>query len=428
MRVAFIVGRFPMLSQTFILNQVTGLIDRGHEVDIYAEELGEAEKLHSDVTKYRLLERTYYLPVVPKNLGWRLLKGLSLLPERVVKAPIATIRSLNFFKYGSLAASLWLFYTIKPALAQPYDIIHCQFGTQSFRGRWFRIVNSPGAKLITTFRGYDISQFIQERGESAYQDLFQAGDFFLANCEFFRQKAIKIGCNPSRILVHFSGLNVNKFMFKLHSPSPDGKVRIVTTGRLVEKKGIEYVICALAQLVKQYPNLEYNIIGDGPLQLQLEQLIQSLNLTHIVHLLGWKDEQEIIEQLDQSHIFIAPSITAEDGNQDAPINVLKEAMAMGLPVVSTYHGGIPELVQEGVSGLLVSERDVNALAEKMEYLINHPERWTEMGQAGRAYVETHFDLDQLNDRLVEIYQQVLAADSNQPNWQSSLAQSSPNLG
>jgi len=87
------------------------------------------------------------------------------------------------------------------------------------------------------------------------------------------------------------------------------------------------------------------------------------------------------------------------------VNVLKEAMAMGLPVVSTWHGGIPEIVQDGVSGFLVPERDVDALVEKLQYLIDHPEIWLNMGQAGREYVLTHYEMNGLSDRLVEIYRQ-----------------------
>jgi colanic acid/amylovoran biosynthesis glycosyltransferase len=100
-------------------------------------------------------------------------------------------------------------------------------------------------------------------------------------------------------------------------------------------------------------------------------------------------------------------VTGKDGNQDAPVNTLKEAMAMGLPVISTKHGGIPELVQDGVSGFLVPERDANAIATKLSYLITHPEIWEAMGKAGRARVEKQYDMDKLNDELVDIYQQIL---------------------
>ena len=127
-----------------------------------------------------------------------------------------------------------------------------------------------------------------------------------------------------------------------------------------------------------------------------------------IHLLGWKNEAEIIQILDQCHLFIAPSITASDGNQDAPINVLKEAMAMGLPVLSTNHGGIPELVEDGISGYLVPERDVDSLVDKLNALLAHPEQWPAMGQAGRAFVERRYDLNHLNDLLVQRYKALLS--------------------
>lgn len=423
MRVAFLVYEFPFLSETFILNQITGLLDRGHEVDIYAEVPGDLIKVHPDVITYHLLERVHYLPAVPENFFWRLLKGVQLLPKNLIQAPVATLRSLNLLQHGALAMSLRLLYSVDPTLIRPYDIIHCQFGTQGFKGMWFRLTNSPQAKLVTIFRGHDISQFVQERGETIYDRLFQAGDYFLANCQFFRQKAIRLGCDPDQISVHFSGLDISKFRFKPRVLNSDGKIRVVTTGRLVEKKGIEYVIRAIAQLIDRYLTIEYHIIGDGPLRSQLEQLIQTLKVGHAVKILGWKNEREIIEILDQAHIFVAPSITAAGGDQDAPINVLKEAMAMGLPVVSTYHGGIPELVEEGVSGLLVPERDVEALVEKLGDLMQHPDRWAEMGHAGRTSVETHFDLDKLNDRLVELYQELLQPSPSQVSDRSPVVRS-----
>lgn len=412
MRVAFIVSHFPILSETFILNQITGLIERGHEVDIYADQPGADSKVHPVVEKYHLLDHTYYLPKMPDNLIWRLLKGIGLLLTNGYKNPRLFGRSLNVFEYGWLAASLRLVYGASSLLdKEPYDIIHCQFGTLGFWGILFRQLSTPRTKLIAIFRGYDISSYVQKRGEQIYSQLFKTGDFFLANCEFFKHRVLQLGCDPQKIAVHYSGLDCHKFIFTPRRPHPDGIVRIATTGRLVKKKGIEYAIRAVAQQAKTHPNLEYNIIGDGELKPHLQQLINELKVGHIVHLLGWKNEQEIIEILQRSHLFIAPSVTAADGNQDAPINVLKEAMAMGLPVISTYHGGIPELVEEGVSGFLVPERDADTLAQKLGYLLDHPETWAEMGQSGRAFVEQHYDLHKLNDRLVTIYEQLLATES-----------------
>ncbi|MGF1478323.1 MAG: glycosyltransferase [Cyanophyceae cyanobacterium] len=411
MKIAFIVGCFPILSETFILNQIIGLLDRGHQVDIYADQKGDTIKVHEAIEKYSLLDHTYYFPEIPQNLLLRVVKSLPLLVSYGYRDPASVVHSLNFFKYGKQSLSLWLLYTIVPNLSKSYDIIHCQFGSLAFRAMAFQKQNAPQAKLITIFRGHDISRFVKENGKQIYNELFKTGDFFLANCQFFRSHAVNLGCDPNKIIVHYSGLDSSKFPFDSRQFPTDGKVRIATTGRLVEKKGIEYAIRAVAQQAETHPNIEYNIIGDGELKPHLQQLIDELKVGHIVHLLGWKNEQEIIEILQRSHLFIAPSVTAADGNQDAPINVLKEAMAMGLPVVSTYHGGIPELVEEGVSGFLVPERDADALAQKLGYLLDHSETWAEMGQSGRAFVEQHYDLHKLNDRLVTVYEQLLATDS-----------------
>lgn len=410
MRIAFIVKYFPILSETFIVNQIVGLISRGHEVDIYSCDVDDTSKVQPNVEKYQLLDRTYYLPSAPQNLLWRSLKGMGLLLTNVDKEPLRLLRSLNFFKLGKPAASLRLLYTAIPALGkEPYDIIHCQFGTLSNWGMWFRKINSPAAKLIVSFRGFDISQEIHQQGDRVYNRIFAEADFFLTNCEFFKQRLLKLGCDEKKLVVHYSGIDCNQFFYTPRLPT-DGKVQIATTGRLVEKKGIEYTIRAVAKLANHY-NIEYNIIGDGPLLEELQQLIQELNVSNIVKLLGKKTSSEIIQILNTAHIFIAPSVTASNGNQDAPINVLKEAMCLGLPVISTFHGGIPELVQDGVSGFLVPERDADALAQKLSYLLEHPEIWNSMAQAGRAYVEKYFDMHKLNSELVEIYQQLLNKDS-----------------
>lgn len=418
MRVAFIVWEFPVLSETFILNLITGLIDRGHQVDVYAHVAGDTKNVHPDVETYRLLEHTYYIPSIPLNPIARLLKGLHLLYINALKRPRLVGRSLNVFKYGSRAASLWMIHAITPFVNQPpdqtrYDIIHAQFGTDGLTGLPLRQVGAIQGKLITTFRGYDISTYVRERGDRVYTQLFQQGDFFLANCEFFKQRAIELGCAPHKIRVHGSGLDCHRFAYRPRYPSEDGVIRIATTGRLVEKKGIEYSIRAVAKLMENHPNLEYIIVGEGELRTHFERLITELGVGDRIHLVGQKRQQDLIAILDRTHIFVAPSVTAQDGNQDAPVNVLKEAMAMGLPVVSTFHGGIPELVQDGVSGFLVPERDVDALVEKIGELIDHPERWVAMGEAGRAFVEEHYDIQRLNDRLVALYQQVIRSDSPQ---------------
>ncbi|WP_009631385.1 glycosyltransferase [Synechocystis sp. PCC 7509] len=419
MKVAFFVAHFPVLSEPFILNQIVGTIERGHEVDIYSLDGRPADvsKVHPLVKQYNLLERIYYAPTRPKSKFWRTCKGWGLFLINFYKNPSVCRQLLNKSRYGSQAKSLKLLYRAMPFLnaKKSYDIIHCQFSTLGVFGVWFRQLGLLEGKLISTFRGADISKFLPRWGEKTYQELFQETDYFLANCEFFAKYAIALNCPATKILVHGSGIDCNNFAFKPRYFPNDGKVKIATTGRLVEKKGIEYALRGIAKIANTYPNLEYNILGDGELKEHFEKLIAELNISSVVKLHGWKHQREIIEILDVCHIFVAPSVTGVDGNQDAPINTLKEAMAMGMPVISTLHGGIPELVEDGKSGFLVPEKDGDAIASKLIYLIEHPQIWEQMGKIGRSRVAEKYDMNKLNDELVEVYQKVI--DSHLPPQQ-----------
>jgi colanic acid/amylovoran biosynthesis glycosyltransferase len=154
--------------------------------------------------------------------------------------------------------------------------------------------------------------------------------------------------------------------------------------------------------------VRYDILGEGPLRPALEQLVRELGLGERVTLHGARDQDEVLEMLRRSHLALAPSVTSRDDDQEGIPVSLMEAMAIGLPVVSTFHSGIPELVHDGVSGRLVPERDVDALAGALEPLVDHPETWPAMGREGRRHVVENFNLRTLNDRLVEIFRGVVA--------------------
>lgn len=426
MQVAFLVGKFPVLSQPFIINQITGLLDQGHDVDIYAlEGASDETQIHPTITEYRLLERTHYAVAPPANFLLRCLKAIKLIGKYFIRYPRSIASTINVYRYGIKVVSLRPLFASIPFLpCKNYDIVHCQFGVYGLLGSDLRAMGILTGKLISTFRGFDISEYIHRCGENVYDRLFQTGDLFLTNCDFFRQSLIKLGCNPAQIQVHYSSIDCQQFAFKHGFRYVERPIRIVTVGRLVEKKGIEYGIRGIAQLRQTYPKLEleYIIVGDGPLRASFEQLIKNLQLESMVTLVGWKQQPELIHILERSHILVAPSVTAQNGDRDAPVNTLKEAMAMGLPVIGTMHGGIPELIEDGISGFLVTERDANDIAHKLDYLINHSERWLEMGQAGRQSIETHFDMKILNQDLINIYQTLLskAASTGQQSNQDEI--------
>lgn len=409
MRIAFVVGSvFPAISETFVINQITGLIDRGHEVDVYAEQPEQSAQPHPDIEKYHILDRTYYHQA-PQTYWSRLVKGSRLILSGLQINPLATLNSLNWFKHGRQAASLRLFYQVSPHLdKQPYDIIHCHFGYNGLKSLRLRDLGLLQGKLITTFHGLDLSQDIQAQGKHIYDRLFEQGDRFLPVSQHWKQKLIELGCDQKKIRVHRMGIDCSSFALSASRRSSTGKIRILSVSRLIEKKGLEYGIRAVAKLIKTGRKIEYKIVGGGALKDELQQLIQKLDVTDFVQLLGWRRKPDVIELLKNSDILLSPSVTSKSGDQEGIPVALMEAMAMGLPVVSTLHSGIPELVQPNVSGFLVAERDVDGLAEKLNALIEHPELRSRMGWAGRRHVQEQYDIEILNNQLVELYRDLLA--------------------
>jgi colanic acid/amylovoran biosynthesis glycosyltransferase len=416
MRIAFIVEVFPSLSQTFVLNQIVDLLERGHEVDIYAEVRGDSHKVHPDVEKYRLLERTYYHPPVPADRWQRLRSSAGLFLRYCLSDPVLMLRSINLLEYGKAAASLRLLHAVIPLLKKrpAYDILHCHFGLLGLKGMRLRQMGAISGRLITTFHGVDMSQNLKLMGEDLYAPLFEAGDHFLPISRYWQNRLIELGCDPAKITVHRMGIDPETFAFRPRTLSPGEPVRLISVSRLAEKKGIEYGIRAVAALVQEGLAVEYEIIGDGDLRQPLTELVQQLGVGHAVRLLGPKNHSEVQAALDQAHILLAPSVTARDGNQEGIPVALMEAMAMGLPVVSTVHSGIPELVADGRSGFLVPERDVAALTDRLRQLVQQPDTWVSLGTAGRQTVEREFNLHRLNPRLVNLFEQVLQGGAVTP--------------
>ncbi len=405
MRIAFIVDSFPILSETFILNQITGLIELGHDVEIFAGFRPRENKIHSETKEYNLLEHTHYHNDKPLNRCKRGIKGMKLLLQNIWKNPGVILRALNFIRYGKEALSLTLLYRAALFLRTgEFDIIFCHFATNGNLGALMKELGIKG-KLVAMFHGYDIRLGIKEGGE-IYHKLFKYGDCFLSISDYNYRHMVMFGADPRRIIHHSVGIDLGKFSFREGSDSArrSGKpVRILTVGRLIQEKGLNYGIHALHKLLhdKDSRNLEYRIIGDGPLMEELHEMVRELNLTQSVHFLGPRENDQVITFLRESDIFLLPSIA-----EALPVSLM-EAQAVGLPVVATSVGSVSQVVDAGKSGFLVPERDVDAMAERLGYLIEHPEVWPEMGQAGRKFVEEHYNIDKLNDRLVEIFRGLL---------------------
>lgn len=406
MRVAALVRRFPELSETFILNQITGVLDEGVDLEIFAWGPGDLSTAHPDVEAYDLMGRVRYIQPPARRIARVVQTASAVAQGGAWRRPAVIARSLGPHRDDRSSSSLFLLHAAARVLSgPPHDLMHCQFGRLGLTGLALRRVGAFPGRIVVAFRGSDLSRHRETKG---YEALFREGDLFLPVCDAFRTRLVSMGCDPARVRVHHSGIDLRRFTLRPRVRQPDEPLRLITIARLVEKKGVEYAIRAVGELVAEGQAVEYAIIGEGPLREELERLAGELGLQAVARFLGPRDHDEVIRRLEASHVLLGPSVTAESGDQEGIPNVLKEAMATGIPVVSTHHSGIPELVEDGVSGFLVPERSVEPLAERIRFLADHPDRWGSMGQAGRVRVEAAFDSRRLSGELVQLYRELLS--------------------
>jgi colanic acid/amylovoran biosynthesis glycosyltransferase len=245
-------------------------------------------------------------------------------------------------------------------------------------------------------------------GSDVYGRLFRDADSVMGVSEYAIGRLRQIGCPAQKLSVLHTGVCLAKVPFRARRRQADEPVRILTVGRLVEKKGLEYALRAVATVRCIHPNLRYEIIGEGPLRPALESLIRQLDLGSVVTMRGAVNADIVRRSFAESHLYILSSVTASDGDQEGIPVSLMEAQACGLPVLSTRHSGIPELVADGESGFLVEERNADELAGRLLSLVENPQEWPAMGERGRTIVEAQFDIDALNRDLVRLYDDVIS--------------------
>lgn len=411
LKIAFVCERFPVISEAFIASSAAALIDRGHEVDIYAllgRSPAEDGEVQPQVATHRLEERLY-APNWPASAAGSAVAALSEFVRLCRRRGARALKALDPVIFRRSAVTLRsLFLAGMCAGDGDYDIIHCQFGHLAHDMLRLRRAGFISGKVVVQFRGYDITQIPFEAPPGFYDEVFRQADYFVANSAFFRDKAIALGAPPGRMRVSFSGIALDNFPFRAPRRWEDGEtVRLMTVGRLVEKKGIAVALEAMAGLKSRGIRIHFDIVGEGPERTRLEDKTARLGLEREVVFQGAHGHEYISSLLDQAHLFVAPSLTAANSNADAPINTLKEAMATGVPVVSTWHGGIPELVEDGVSGFLAAEADAGALEARILDALNARESWPQMARAARTKVAGAFSLEATTDALLSIYQEAL---------------------
>jgi glycosyltransferase involved in cell wall biosynthesis len=229
---------------------------------------------------------------------------------------------------------------------------------------------------------------------------------FLCVSHFIRDRAIAAGLPEEKLRVHYIGVDIEQFRTPPTGASGEG---VLFVGRLVEKKGCAYLVRAMASVQQTYPDCLLTIIGDGPLRGSLENHARELGVS--CRFLGAQSSAIVREHLQKTRIFCAPSLTAENGDSEGLGIVFAEAQAMGIPVVSSLHGGIPEVVLHNRTGLLVGERDHEGIAAAIASLLGDASLWEQFRHNARAHIERSFDLAKQTAELETIYKDLMASAS-----------------
>lgn len=325
-----------------------------------------------------------------------------------------SISQNDFFKIKEVIYYL----TRSPSLFSSFDslsklsLIHSHFGPDGVYA--MALAEKLKIPFLVTFWGYDITIFrkaIWRNGPLLYYQLIwheeklkRKASAFIAISGFIRNKLLEKGYPEEKIILHYPGLDIEKF-----SPSrskADARY-ILCVGRHVEKKGIDVLLRAFARIASKHPSVSLIQVGTGEITATLHALATQLNINNRVSFRGAQPHEVVQNLMRDAEIFALPSHTAKNGDSETLGLVFNEASACSVPIVSTWHGGIPEVVLDNETGFLVPEKDDVVLAEKLDILLSDQALAKKMGKRGREFVCEVFDIRKQTVKLEAIYDSLI---------------------
>jgi colanic acid/amylovoran biosynthesis glycosyltransferase len=403
MKVALILNSFPEISEKFLLNHIIGLIEAGIDVEVFAAHRPLTDKRHDLFARYGVAARTRYLDI-PRGLKARALRAPALFLRLLLRNPKAAIEAIRVGKYRTVAMNLKLLFFGNAFLGKRYDVVHCHFGVNGLIGAYLKECGMCGA-LVTAFHGSDINSYPKRHGEDVYRTLYAKADAITSNTNFTKAKIVANGCPAGLIHIVPECLIAEEYSGIGKDVAREPRA-LLTVGRLEEKKGHRYALEAFARVRDRVPDAVYYVAGAGSLEVSLRETAKGLGVEDAVHFLGLCDAAEVRRLYARASVFTLPSVTASNGDMEGQGLVLQEAQICGVPVVTTRHNGIPDGLVDGETGFLVEERDVVALADRIEYLLTHDAERAEMGRKGRDFVAGKYDIGPITETLKGIYDAV----------------------
>lgn len=400
---------FPSRVQPWLLIELEEILLRGGRVTVVASRSqgrSFAEKVH----RLGLVEATRYYPLESLSDLIRCLRRY-VMPLEFVGAYRGLLRLLRARDWHPTGVKQTLKTIARaPLLAEPFALIHSHFLTGS--AEFLPIALAASAPLVTSFEGLPPPGVAKLSPEKA-AEVFALGTLFLVRSRFARRQLESLGCDPTKIRVFPAGLRMSEFPFTPREHPYAEPLVLLTVSRLTPEKGHVYALQAVRQLVDRGMSVEYRIAGKGPESEALRKVADDLELGDHVRLLGELDDQSLLAQYSQAHIFILPSLTDKIGfHEETQGAVIQEAQASGCIVVATKAGGIPEFVDDGKSAFLVPDRDASALAEAVLFVATRPQLWRQWQDAARRWVEEHLDMTKVGPRLLALYEEAIALHGN----------------
>jgi glycosyltransferase involved in cell wall biosynthesis len=366
----------------------------------------------SETFIYRQLQgvRRGFRPIVltshPTHLDLFPTEPIYVQGKRFLGKVYTRLLNLATGRFASLTPKQKRYWT-EVLTAQRVQLIHAHFGLFAFDV--LPLAKSLGIPMVVTFHGTDASAYLKNK--KYLRELPRLVDYahVITVSRNMAERMATAGIEIPRVNVHYIGVPVDEFGYVRRTPIGEKlrkqlPVKFLQVANFVEKKGHKYTVEAFARVADKYPNTELVFAGDGPLRQSVESRCADCGLDGRVTFMGKVAGREVASLMREADLFVHHSVTAANGDSEGIPTVLMEAMSTGLPVMSTRHSGIPELVSDGVDGFLVGERDVDAYAAGMESLVDAD---PQMGGRARSKIEEKFNMSLQNDKLMDIYRSAI---------------------
>ena len=386
MRIAIFAPVFVRPTETFIYDATKELAGSGANIVVVAEARQGADERPFDP-----------ICVVPRTARTNWQRIFRRLRRRIIRQPADD--TIDVIQQARIRVEFTRF--------EP-DVILANYGHGG-------VVVAPAAQklgipLVVSFHGADASRRARDpEWQRKYRDMFKIASAVTGPSDYVCRKLVALGCPPDRVHKLHYGIRTDRIEFQPADSRYDGgAVRFLFVGRLSPKKDPLTLLKSFDRARAELKPLPVclTIVGDGPLRPEVEALVGKLDLGKNVKLLGHQSHDTVLQQYQSAHIYVQHSVTAPDGDEEGLPVSITEALAAGLPVISTRHSGIPEVVHHGENGYLVEEGDFTKMAEYMVTLAKNPDSWMQFGRAGRRLLEEQFAMPIVQAQLRKLLSHV----------------------